>query len=291
MCRFVAYLGPPVLLSSLTTEPANSIIHQSFHSHEREEPLNGDGFGLAWYVPEIRKEAALFRSVSPAWSNMNLLHLARVTRSGCIFAHVRAATPGLPVTETNTHPFVWGELAFMHNGELGCFQAIRRRLLDGLSEPAFDLIQGTTDSEHLFALVVERLLRAGRDPARELPAEALGEALAGAVDDALELARQLGVSEPSYLNLALTDGRRAAVCRFTDGELADSPSLYVHRDQLFTCEDGICRFFEPDDRGHAVLVASEPLTDDAGWSAVEPNTLLLVGEDRAVTLRPMGPGA
>jgi predicted glutamine amidotransferase len=37
-----------------------------------------------------------------------------------------------------------------------------------------------------------------------------------------------------------------------------------------------------------VLVASEPLTDDPGWSVVEPNTLLLVPEDRAVTLRPMG---
>jgi predicted glutamine amidotransferase len=286
MCRFVAYLGPPVLLSSLTTDPANSIIHQSFHSHEREEPLNGDGFGLAWYVPEIRNEAALFRSVSPAWSNMNLLHLARVTRSGCIFAHVRAATPGLPVTETNTHPFTWRELAFMHNGELGCFQTIRRRLLDGLSEPAFDLIQGTTDSEHLFAAIVDRLLRANRDSTGS-PVEALGAAMAGAVEDALELGRELGAEEPSYLNLALTDGRRLAVCRFTDGELADSPSLYVHRGKLFTCEDGQCRFFEPDGRGDAVLVASEPLTDDPGWSVVEPNTLLLVTEDRAVTQRPM----
>jgi predicted glutamine amidotransferase len=289
MCRFVAYLGPPVLLSSLTTDPANSIIHQSFHSHEREEPLNGDGFGLAWYVPEIRSEAALFRSVSPAWSNMNLLHLARVTRSGCIFAHVRAATPGLPVTETNTHPFTWRELAFMHNGELGCFQTIRRRLLGGLSEPAFDLIQGTTDSEHLFAAIVDRLLRAGRDSPGS-PVEALGAALAGAIEDALELGRELGAEEPSYLNLALTDGRRLAVCRFTDGELADSPSLYVHQGKLFTCEDGQCRFFEPDGRGHSVLVASEPLTDDPGWSVVEPNTLLLVTEERSVTLRPMGSG-
>jgi predicted glutamine amidotransferase len=221
---------------------------------------------------------------------MNLIHLARMTRSGCIFAHVRAATPGLPVTETNTHPFTWGELAFMHNGELGCFQAIRRRLLAGLSEPAFDLIQGTTDSEHLFALVVDRLLRAGSDSTCP-PLEALAAALAGAVEDALELGRELGDREPSYLNLALTDGRRTAVCRFTDGELADSPSLYVHQGKLFTCEDGLCRFFEPDERGHSALVASEPLTDDAGWSVVEPNTLLLIGEDRSVTLRPMGSGA
>ncbi len=56
MCRFALYLGSPIHVSSLITDPANSIIHQSFHSHEREEPLNGDGFGLAWYVPELTDE-------------------------------------------------------------------------------------------------------------------------------------------------------------------------------------------------------------------------------------------
>ncbi len=79
MCRFALYLGPPVRLSQLVTEPTNSIIHQSYHSHERPEPLNGDGFGVAWYVPDIRPEPAVFRSTTPAWNNHNLLHLAPVT--------------------------------------------------------------------------------------------------------------------------------------------------------------------------------------------------------------------
>ncbi len=72
MCRFVAYLGPEILISKLVTEPESSLIHQSYHSHEREEPLNGDGFGLAWYVPAITPDAAVFRSITPAWSNQNL---------------------------------------------------------------------------------------------------------------------------------------------------------------------------------------------------------------------------
>ena len=29
MCRFALYLGQPILVSSLVTEPTNSIIHQS----------------------------------------------------------------------------------------------------------------------------------------------------------------------------------------------------------------------------------------------------------------------
>ena len=49
MCRLAVYLGEKLLISSLVTEPVHSILHQSFHIHEREEPLNGDGFGIAWY--------------------------------------------------------------------------------------------------------------------------------------------------------------------------------------------------------------------------------------------------
>lgn len=92
MCRFVLYHGPPITLGSLVTEPENSLIHQSYQSRERAEPLNGDGFGLAWYAPELSAAPALFRSISPAWNNANLLSLARVVRSHCILAHVRAAT-------------------------------------------------------------------------------------------------------------------------------------------------------------------------------------------------------
>jgi len=46
MCRFAAYLGLEIFISSLVTEPHHSIIHQSYHAKERIEPLNGDGFGI-----------------------------------------------------------------------------------------------------------------------------------------------------------------------------------------------------------------------------------------------------
>ena len=170
MCRFVLYLGPPLVLSTLITEPANSMIHQSFHSHERKEPLNGDGFGVAWYQRELSDEPGVFRSITPAWSNHNLLDLARVTRSTCILAHVRAATPGMAVTETNTHPFAWGPYAFMHNGEIGGFHQIKRRLLARLSDEAFDRIGGTTDSEHFFALLGDRLRERAAGAARTVSA-------------------------------------------------------------------------------------------------------------------------
>ena len=141
MCRFALYLGPKVTLSSLVTEPAHSIIRQSYESRERE-PLNGDGFGLAWYVPELSDRPALFCSISPAWNNPNLEDVARVSQSSCVLAHVRAASPGLPVTQLDCHPFAWRDLAFMHNGYIAGFQRLKRRLLASLSDEAFYLVKG-----------------------------------------------------------------------------------------------------------------------------------------------------
>ncbi len=162
VCRFTFYRGTPIALSSLITEPTNSLIHQSFHSHEREEPLNGDGFGVAWYA-DGRPEPALFRSITPAWSNRNLRELAAVVRSSCILAHVRAATQQTDVMEPNCHPFKRGGIAFMHNGDIGGFRKLRRPLIDSLSDAAYQGIAGSTDSEHFFARLAGRTLE-GRGP-------------------------------------------------------------------------------------------------------------------------------
>ena len=222
MCRFALYLGPPIRLSRMVTEPSNSIIHQSYDSQERAEPLNGDGFGVAWYVPEIRPEPAVFRSISPAWNNQNLLHLAPVTVSSCLLAHVRAATPGLPVTELNCHPFVRGRYAFMHNGYIDDFHRIVRPLREHLSEQAYFGIQGSTDSEHVFALMADHYLREGEESLG-----AMARAMVGSIAEVEELNREVGASGRSFLNLAVTDGQRAVACRYVTDGGDDANSLYL----------------------------------------------------------------
>jgi hypothetical protein len=163
MCRFVFYMGPEVSLADLVTRPENSLINQSVRSRERPEPLNGDGFGLAWYV-DGHDVPARFRSLTPAWSNANLDELARVTTSRCILAHVRAATSGsFEVAEANCHPFRRGRYSFMHNGHIPAFRRIRRPLMARLSDENFLAIRGTTDTEHVFALIAEFLPGPGEE--------------------------------------------------------------------------------------------------------------------------------
>ena len=283
MCRFVLYRGSDITLGSLVTEPSNSLIHQSFDNQEREEPLNGDGFGLAWYVPELAAEPALFRSVSPAWSNQNLRHLARVTRSRCILAHVRAATPGLPVAELNCHPFGWGPFAFMHNGHVGGFRQLRRRLLGRLSDEAFGLIAGSTDSEHMFALFTDHYRR--HDQGRAV--ERLAAALSGAIAEVEDLRREAAVAETSQLNLAVTDGTAAVVSRFS-GDDAEMPnSLYVHVGRRYVCRKDFVGMLDPDVGRGAVIVSSERLSNDPGWDRVPPNHLVTVDRHLSVEVRPI----
>jgi predicted glutamine amidotransferase len=269
-------------MDTLVTKPVNSIIHQSFHSHERREPLNGDGFGVAWYVPQLSPSPAVFRSITPAWNNENLLGIASVTVSECILAHVRAASPGLSVTETNCHPFSHGRFAFMHNGVIGGFDRIRRVLLRSLSDEVFPVVRGTTDSELMFALFLDRYRR----PEGHDAADAMAVALDATLHDVVDAAQKAGISEPSYLNLAVTDGRVAVASRFTTSDPSKAASLYVHEGKQYVCKDGVCRMVSPDVGQGAVLVCSEPLSEDAGWERVPPNHLVLVREDRSVTLRP-----
>ena len=114
MCRFVSYIGKPIIASSLIIEPTNSLINQSHHSRERKEPLNGDGFGFAWYNKDISKTPALYRSMRPAWNDTNLSSISKITKTECMFAHVRAATHG-EVGEQNCHPFRYDQILMMHN--------------------------------------------------------------------------------------------------------------------------------------------------------------------------------
>lgn len=281
MCRFVFYRGPSLPLSALITEPEHSLIRQSFESQERSTPLNGDGFGVAWYAPAPLEEPGSFRSIRPAWNDMNLVSLARVTQSACILAHVRAASQGA-TGEFNCHPFVRGRYAFMHNGDLGGFPRLRRKLLEGLSDEAFAGVCGGTDSEHLFALLLDEL---GGSRAQAGPEELCAATLA-MMRKGLELSRRFGgAGVESYLNLVVTDGRSSIVTRYTTREGHAGESLHWHMGQRYLCEEGRCRMIPSESDRGAVLVSSEPLSTDPGWQAVPRNHLLLIHPDGRTQLR------
>lgn len=273
MCRLMLYLGPETRLSSLIVEPRHSLIRQSVHSEEREEPLNGDGFGIGWYASEHSAEPAVFRSITPAWNNRNLLNLARVVASDCVLAHVRAATQSSGVNEANCHPFRWREYLCMHNGDVGDFRVVRRELLESVGDEAFGNVYGSTDSEHFFALFIDSLL-ANREAD---PALRMAQALAQSITRVLGLVQKAGEGSPSYLNIAISDGEHAVVSRFTDDEDSAPESLYYFTGQLYPDVGAAAKH-----KGtQAVTVSSERLTADPGWVEVPAGQIIILRRDRA----------
>jgi predicted glutamine amidotransferase len=275
MCRFTLYLGPPIKLSTLLIEPSHSLIRQSANSHEREEPLNGDGFGVGWYTREFTTEPAVFRSITPAWNNRNLHNLARVVASDCILAHVRAATQSSGVNDANCHPFRYGEYLFMHNGDVGNFRRVRRALLADVCDEAYGNVYGSTDSEHLFAVFIDELLKLDASGAACVR---MARALEAAIRRALAIVDAHGDGEPSYINCAIADGNDAVVCRFTSDPDESPETLYYFVGKLYS---EVEVDHEPERTGETpVIVSSERLTQDPGWQVIPPNHLVMLSRSR-----------
>jgi predicted glutamine amidotransferase len=255
---------------------------QSHHARERAEPLNGDGFGVGWYVPVIDPTPCVQRSVTPAWSNNNLQNLALKVRATSLFAHVRAASPGMAVTEANVHPFSYDRFMWMHNGFSAGFHQIKRAVRESLKDEFYDMIQGTTDSEHAFALFLNSL----RTPFGETDATEMRRALVETIARLNELTHGAGIKEPSFYNFAVTDGRTTIVSRYSSGENIEGASLHYSRGRQFEClPDGVCDMHAvgENQRAAAVIVSSERLTEDASdWERVPDNHTVTVLADSGV---------
>jgi predicted glutamine amidotransferase len=272
-----------MLMAELLTRSTQSLIHQSYRAREREEPLNGDGFGVGWYAQDDPNPCVI-TGVTPAWSNRNLHNLAEKLRTGMLFAHVRAASPGMPVTDLNCHPFRHGELLWMHNGRVAHFSRIKRRLRATLSDARYDFIQGTTDSEHAFAVFLDHLLA---DPGRPTVSR-----MAGAVRHTIvrlkELTREAGITDPSYYNFAVTDGSIVVASRYVDSEHHEPETLYIARGDHFAVQQGRYRMYAAAGEPRAVIVASEPLTEHAeDWERIPRNHLVSIDAGFAVQVSPL----
>ena len=152
MCRLTAYIGPEIPLERIIVLPRHSLLQQSQSANESKLEVNGDGFGLCWY-DEHNENPGLYRDVLPAWSDTNLTSICRMVRAPLFLAHVRASTYG-ETSRSNCHPFAHDNWSFMHNGQIGDFQSIKRSLEALLPDDLYNAKRGTTDSELFFLLAL-----------------------------------------------------------------------------------------------------------------------------------------
>jgi glutamine amidotransferase len=233
MCRWIAYRGETTALEHYVTEPSHSLISQSIQALESTASTNGDGFGLGWYG--THPEPGLYREVRPAWSDENLRYLCRHLQSHLFFARVRAAT-GTPITRPNCHPFACGKWMFMHNGFIGSWSRLRRRVEGLISDALYPARIGTTDSEAVFLA----MLGAG-----------IEQPVAAAETVLTQLTEFMNETTPGdrlRFTAALSNGRDLYAFRYAVNDRANT--LYYRE-----TDTGIVIVSEPLDRDHKTWVA------------------------------------
>ena len=253
MCRFLAYLGAPTFLDRLLVAPTASLIAQSLAAREAKTIVNADGCGIGWYGE--RDEPGTYHGILPAWSDGNLSSLCRQIRSRMFAAHVRSATSG-DVSPSNCHPFTHGRHLFMHNGQIGDYERVRRRVDALIPDALYPCRRGNGDSEVIFLAAL----------ARGLAEDPVG-AMTATLGDVRTIMREAGVDKPLRFAAIHADGERLRCYRWaSDGR---PPSLYWRRE------------------AGGRIVASEPFDEGADWMAVPGGCVLTLHPEGGESCEPL----
>lgn len=247
MCRWAAYLGEPIFMSEVITSPANSLIQQAQSARESITETNADGFGLAWY--DQHPEPGIYKDVHPAWADANLRSVTDQVSSGLFMAHVRAST-GTATSRDNCHPFSCGKMSFMHNGQVGGFDAVRKSADMMIPDHIFARRRGSTDSESMFLVAMGLGLE--DDPKT---------ALERTIGHFEAMSREKGSAPYIRMTAAISDGERLYAVRYASDDKA--PSLYYRKSVV----------------GQGWTVVSEPYADCGDWKQIESGTFLTFSRD------------
>ncbi|MBE9061344.1 ergothioneine biosynthesis protein EgtC [cf. Phormidesmis sp. LEGE 11477] len=275
MCRILGYLGPPISLDRLVLDPDHSMLVQSYQPRElKSAVLNGDGFGLGWHGPSESPSddtrspdiaPFVYRNILPMWNDRNLEDLCRYIQASSFVVNLRSATHKMPVDISNCQPFKYRQMLFVHNGLIENFsKTLQRPIREKLCDFAYRSIQGLTDSEHIFALLVHYLeMQPGID---------IAEALHQTMKTLASMANAAEVRIAANIILSLPD--RLIALRYDNQQAA--PSLYLLKNsKLFP---------------NSVILSSEGLWEDSREDSQEDswqpyNQSELVSIDSELTIK------
>tara|TARA_Y100001968_G_C19328096_1_gene702835 strand:- start:247 stop:1134 length:888 start_codon:yes stop_codon:yes gene_type:complete len=249
------------------------------------------GWGIAYYLSGQRIPHDV-RSVNAAFADERFRRVSEFLTANAVVAHVRKATVG-ELSPQNTHPFHWKGWTFCHNGTLFGYQQIEAQVRQRLKARFASSIQGSTDSEMLFYLVLGALEDAGMDlddPPDTFPdgiEDSLGELLGWLRD----ICEETGADErEAMMNFILTNGDILIANRF-NGNLSFSTQKKRCADyDICPVANKVC--FGPRRVGIShthLLIASDPTSPDDIWEEVPNRGMLLVDSELRLALRGLPP--
>lgn len=288
MCRVLGYLGRPIPLAHLLYETDSSLVRQAYSPRMMAVFLNLAGFGMTAWDPDsvLPDEPFTYKVTTLPLFDRNLRNLAQKISPTCLLAHVRGVTDSEDevIAEQNLHPFRFHDVnvTLAHNGHLREFARMRYDLVEHVRPEFIRRIEGTTDSEWIYALVLSQL----EDPHGMPEAAEIVEATVKALSIIRAVRERNGIETSSPLNLFLSTGRCLVATRFSFdyGWYPENDTLletdlpyvslwytlgheYVQRAGEWTMVGS--------DRASSLLIASEPLTSDtSSWLEAPEYSLL-----------------
>ena len=232
-------------------------------SLEVQSHRNADGAGIGYF--DAARAPVLDKQPEPAFADQEFIREARQASSVTFVAHVRWATAG-GRTVQNTHPFAMHGRIMAHNGGFGDLGLLEQQL-----GPYLALVQGDTDSERYFALIIQQTEAHGGDVGAGITAAArwiAGHLPLSSLNTIVAAPGELwALRYPDQHALHILS-RPAGTSRVEAG----ARGMHVRSATSSVHAPGLDSFA-------SVVVASEELDGESGWRMLAPGELVHVGAD------------
>jgi glutamine amidotransferase len=289
----LGYLGSEIRLADLIFDADQSLAVQAYSSSVQNF-LNVAGIGFTAWQDQSQDPQTPFayHSTELPMYDRNLQKLSNKINANCVVGHIRATgyTAGTSniITIPNVHPFQFKNtnVVLAHNGGLVNFEKMKFQLAEKCIEKYKLQVEGNTDSEWIYALLLSKL----EDANKSHSAEDLADATLQTLAEIKELRDDYGINTHSAANLLVSDGNSLIATCFTydfgcyDGLITNAVlnpemhSLWYSVGSRFGCFDSQWTMATEVNKGYTSMVlASEPLTKDvSSWVELQKYTMLVI---------------
>lgn len=259
MCRLITFQNIEPLKAKLYFDWFR-LLAENGNVPQGYAPGHEDGWGIGGYkngkMDYFKKEA---NSALQGQEYDKIVSNIVSGQSDLIVGHLRKSSVG-NVSFNNTHPFIFEDFVFCHNGTIFKSENIK---LDSYYE---SLIQGTTDSERFFMLIMQYM--ASRKDEKVTPS-LIRESLMAAVKFLREN------FDYAALNFIFTNGKYTWALR----EINEDNNIVKEKKMLdyYSLYQGIGK------DGKSVIVSSEKIEDqDISWRLIENHEILEINTEKGI---------